>query len=508
MPGVSDHRGDGADRGGRWWSPASGRPRRASSVYFMAIDQARFRRPVRAGRPAAGEGQQAAQEAQRLEVRGPRRRSTARSSPKPPCQRQDHGCLTSMADVHPTAIVDPRAELADDVAIGPYCVVGAGCPARRRRAARIACRDHRADHARRRLPRVPVRLSRASAAGPANIAARPTELVIGRDNPIREHVTMHPGTAGGGGITRVGDDGLFMAAIHVAHDCQVGDGVIMANNATLGGHVEVQDHAFLGGLCAVHQFVRIGRQAMIGGLSGVEHDVIPYGMVIGNRAQLNGLNIVGMQRRGFARDEIQALRTRLPSAVRAGGRVRRAARARSRASSPATPRVMEIIGFIRERRQPRDLHAAAQNRHRAERWRRKLGVLAGSGPLPGAGDRCRAGRGPRGLRARVRGRDRPERSRGVPHRWVPLGAVGRALEALRAAGVEEVVLIGAGAAARADRAEARLARPAAPRPARPARRRGDDQLLRLIVEELEGEGFRVIGADDADRRRCWRPRAR
>ena len=122
--------------------------------------------------------------------------------------------------------------------------------------------------------------------------------MIGRNNQIREHVTMHPGTAGGGGITRVGDDGLFMAAIHVAHDCRVGDGVIMANNATLGGHVEVQDHAFLGGLCAVHQFVRIGRQAMIGGLTGVEHDVIPYGMVVGNRAQLNGLNIVGMQRRG------------------------------------------------------------------------------------------------------------------------------------------------------------------------------------------------------------------
>jgi UDP-N-acetylglucosamine acyltransferase len=122
-------------------------------------------------------------------------------------------------------------------------------------------------------------------------------------------VTMNPGTAGGGMVTRVGNHCLFMVGAHVAHDCQIGSHVIMANNATLAGHVVVEDHALLGGLSAVHQFVRIGRHAMIGGMSGVERDVIPYGQVMGDRARLHGLNIIGMQRRGFSRDEIQGLRS-------------------------------------------------------------------------------------------------------------------------------------------------------------------------------------------------------
>ena len=118
-----------------------------------------------------------------------------------------------------------------------------------------------------------------------------------------------PGTEGGGMVTRVGDHGLFMVGAHVAHDCQIGDHVIMANNATLAGHVVVEDYALLGGLSAVHQFVRIGQHAMIGGMSGVERDVIPYGQVMGDRARLSGLNIIGMQRRGFSREDIQTLRS-------------------------------------------------------------------------------------------------------------------------------------------------------------------------------------------------------
>ena len=114
---------------------------------------------------------------------------------------------------------------------------------------------------------------------------------------------------GGGMVTRVGDGGLFMVGAHVAHDCTVGDNVIMANNATVGGHVTIGDYAILGGLSAVHQFVRIGRHAMVGGMSGVEHDVIPYGSVMGDRAYLSGLNIVGLKRRGFNREDIHALRT-------------------------------------------------------------------------------------------------------------------------------------------------------------------------------------------------------
>ena len=110
-------------------------------------------------------------------------------------------------------------------------------------------------------------------------------------------------------VTRVGDGCLFMVGVHIAHDCRIADHVIMANNATLAGHVVIDDYAVLGGLCAIHQYVRIGKHAMIGGMSGVERDVIPYGQVMGDRARLCGLNIVGMQRRGFSRDDIQALRS-------------------------------------------------------------------------------------------------------------------------------------------------------------------------------------------------------
>ncbi|MDP7549347.1 MAG: acyl-ACP--UDP-N-acetylglucosamine O-acyltransferase, partial [Alphaproteobacteria bacterium] len=139
-------------------------------------------------------------------------------------------------------------------------------------------------------------------------AGEPSELILGANNVIREHVTMNPGTAGGGMVTRVGNNCLFMVGAHLAHDCQIGDHVILVNNVILGGHVEIQEHAILGGMSAVHQFVRIGRHAMIGGKSAVESDVIPYGSVLGNRAYLSGLNIIGLKRRGFGRDEIHGLR--------------------------------------------------------------------------------------------------------------------------------------------------------------------------------------------------------
>lgn len=249
-----------------------------------------------------------------------------------------------MTEVHPTAVVDPKAELAPDVVIGPFCVVGP----------RV-----RLDQGVRLEAHVVVTGRTVVGAGCrvfsfAALGHRPqdqkfrgeeTELVIGRNNQIREHVTMHPGTVGGGGVTRVGDDGLFMAAIHVAHDCTIGNGVIMANNATLGGHVEIQDQALLGGVCAIHQFVRIGRQAMIGGLAGVENDVIPYGLVLGNRAHMNGLNIVGMKRRGTSREEINHLRSayRLLFASE-GAFAERLSLVAARFAEH--PRVMEIVRFI------------------------------------------------------------------------------------------------------------------------------------------------------------------
>ncbi|MBF0332494.1 MAG: acyl-ACP--UDP-N-acetylglucosamine O-acyltransferase [Alphaproteobacteria bacterium] len=212
-----------------------------------------------------------------------------------------------MAAIHPTAIVDPAAKLADDVSIGPYCVVGPEVSL----AARVELVSHVVVAGRTSIGegcRIFPFASIGHQPQDLKFKGEPSTLVIGRDNLIREHVTMNPGTAGGGMITRVGDGCLFMMGSHVAHDCVVGDSVIMANNATLAGHVTVGEFAVLGGLSAVHQFVRIGRHAMIGGMSGVETDIIPYGSVTGNRAHLSGLNLVGLKRRGFSRDQIHALR--------------------------------------------------------------------------------------------------------------------------------------------------------------------------------------------------------
>jgi UDP-N-acetylglucosamine acyltransferase len=212
-----------------------------------------------------------------------------------------------MPQIHKTAVVAREATLAEDVVIGPYCVVGANVTL----GPRVVLHSHVVVDGRtiigegsRLFPFASIGLE------PQDLKYRgeKSELVIGRNNTIREYVTMNPGTEGGGMVTRIGNDCLFMVGAHIAHDCQIGDHVIMANNATLAGHVIVEDCAVLGGLSAVHQYVRIGRHAMIGGMSGVERDVIPYGQVMGDRARLCGLNIIGMQRRGFTREDIQALR--------------------------------------------------------------------------------------------------------------------------------------------------------------------------------------------------------
>lgn len=212
-----------------------------------------------------------------------------------------------MPNIHPTAIVEPGAEIADSASIGPYCVVGPEVVL----AAGVELVSHVVVTGRTQVGEG-TRIFPFASIGhrPQDLKyhGEPSRLVIGRNNTIRENVTMNPGTEGGGMLTEVGDDGLFMAGAHVAHDCRIGNGVILVNNATLGGHVSVGDCAIIGGMSAVHQFVRIGRHVMIGGMTGVEHDVIPYGSVIGNRAYLAGLNLVGLKRRGFPREDIHALR--------------------------------------------------------------------------------------------------------------------------------------------------------------------------------------------------------
>jgi len=213
-----------------------------------------------------------------------------------------------MAAVHSSAIVAAGAKLGEGVEIGPFCVVGAHVElgANVKLHSHVVVEGHTSVGARCSI--FPF-ASIGHQPQDLKFKGEPSRLEIGEDTIIREHVTMNPGTAGGGMLTKVGSKCLIMVGSHVAHDCKLGNNVIMANNATLGGHVVVEDFAFLGGLCAVHQFVRIGRHAMVGGMSGVENDVIPYGSVMGDRARLGGLNLVGLKRRGFSREDIHSLRT-------------------------------------------------------------------------------------------------------------------------------------------------------------------------------------------------------
>ncbi len=215
--------------------------------------------------------------------------------------------IAETAQIHASAIVEDGAFIGEKVQVGPYAIIGP--EVRLEEGVRID--SHAVVTGRTTIGRGTQVFPFASlGAAPQDIKFKGehTTLEIGENVRIRENVTMNPGTEGGGGVTRVGDNCLFMVGTHVAHDCLVGANVIAANNATLAGHVEVGDFAVLGGICAIHQFVRIGAHAMVGGMTGVERDVIPYGSVIGNRAHLAGLNVVGMKRRGFDRPQIHALR--------------------------------------------------------------------------------------------------------------------------------------------------------------------------------------------------------
>jgi UDP-N-acetylglucosamine acyltransferase len=210
-------------------------------------------------------------------------------------------------DVHATAIVEPGAKLGEGVRIGPFCLVSGEAT----------------------LGDGVELISHVVVAGRTTIGARtrvfpfasighqpqdlkykgePSTLSVGSDCIIREGVTMNPGTEGGGMQTVIGNGCAFLANSHVGHDCRIGSNVIFSNNVMLAGHVTVGDYAGLMGGAAVHQFARVGAHAFLGGMSGLENDLIPYGMALGNRAHLSGLNIIGLQRRGFSREQIHSLR--------------------------------------------------------------------------------------------------------------------------------------------------------------------------------------------------------
>ncbi|HEV8134626.1 MAG TPA: acyl-ACP--UDP-N-acetylglucosamine O-acyltransferase [Pyrinomonadaceae bacterium] len=214
--------------------------------------------------------------------------------------------VTRPTTIHPTAVVSPNARIGEDSFIGPYCIIGdevelgngvrleSHCVVDGR--ATIGAETHV-------FPFVSIGL----ASQDLKYKGEPSETRIGRRNKIREFVTIHRGTAGGGMLTQVGDDCLIMAQAHIAHDCRVGDGVIMANAATLAGHVVIGDRANIGAYSGVHQFCRVGKEAYVGGYSVVVKDALPFALTVGNHAKCYGLNITGMKRRDYSRSTIDAL---------------------------------------------------------------------------------------------------------------------------------------------------------------------------------------------------------
>ena len=208
--------------------------------------------------------------------------------------------------IHKTAIIDPKAKIASNVKIGAYSVIGPD----------VEVNENTIIHSHASISGQTI-IGKENKIYPfASIGNDPqdlkyngekTKLIIGDNNTIREYVTINPGTIGGGSKTKVGNNCLFMISSHVAHDCIVGDNVIIANNVPLGGHVIIEDNVVIGGNSAVQQFTRIGKMAMIGGMTGVLHDVIPYGLSTGNRNSLQGLNLIGLRRAKFENKDILEL---------------------------------------------------------------------------------------------------------------------------------------------------------------------------------------------------------
>lgn len=251
--------------------------------------------------------------------------------------------IADSARIHPSSVVEPGATVGENCEIGPFCLVGPDVVL----GDRVAIKSHAV-------------VTGDTVIGPGCIlfagavvgeipqdkkfGGEKTRLEIGRDTAIRENVTINTGTSGGGGLTRVGDRCLLMAGCHIAHDVRIGNDVIVVNNAGIAGHCVIDDEAIVGGLSGIHQFVRIGRGAIIGAVTMVTNDVIPYGLVQGPRGALDGLNLVGLKRRGVARKDITALRAAFQMLAQGEGAF--SDRARRLGDETESAYVREIVDFI------------------------------------------------------------------------------------------------------------------------------------------------------------------
>ena len=205
--------------------------------------------------------------------------------------------------IHKTAIIDGKAKVSSSVKIGPYTLIGPNVEI----GEDVIIHSHVNISGNTKIGDGTIIFPFASIGNvPQDLKYKgeDTKLEVGKNNKIREYVTISPGTKGGGGLTKIGDNCLFMISSHIAHDCNVGNNVIIANNVPLGGHVTIEDNVVIGGNSAVQQFTRIGKLAMVGGMTGVLHDVIPYGLSIGNRNYLQGLNLIGLRRSNFVNKDI------------------------------------------------------------------------------------------------------------------------------------------------------------------------------------------------------------
>ena len=245
--------------------------------------------------------------------------------------------------IHPSSIVEHGAQLGQDVTIGPFCLIGPQVVL----ADGVHVKSHAVVTGDTEIGAGSVIFAHATVGEvPQDLKYKgeATRLIIGARNRIREGATLNLGTEGGGGVTRVGDDNLFMAGAHVGHDSVVGSRVVVANCAAIAGHCQIGDDVIIGGLSGIHQWVRIGRGAIIGAVTMVTNDVIPYGLVQGPRGELDGLNLIGLKRRGLDRAAIAALRQAYD--MLAAGEGSFVDRARVLAASPASPEVAEMAAFI------------------------------------------------------------------------------------------------------------------------------------------------------------------